>query len=327
MMMLNNAESANNWPAEVQQVEIPCSDGAIQRAKWYVPPIKGNRPLLVGLHTWSSTFDSAGGDAVYAEWCIKQGWVFIHPDFRGPNRTPEALGSDRAVRDVVESVSWAQSKASIDETRIYLVGVSGGGHMAMQMAGRHPEIWAGVSAWCGISDVALWYEQHCKAGEPDRYAKDIIGALGHAPTRGDPEAWKRSPLSSLSKAALVPLDIAHGIHDGRKGSVPFTHSLVAFNAVVGKKAALEEDAVQSYYDTQQLPSGWAAAKQDPVFGTRIPLFQKTHGNTRVTIFEGGHEIVHQAALNWLAKQQKGRPPVWEITDFVSVDEAKSESGK
>jgi hypothetical protein len=51
------------------------------------------------------------------------------------------------------------------------------------------------------------------------------------------------------------------------------------------------------------------------------------GNTRVTIFEGGHEIVHQAALNWLAKQRRGQPPVWEVQEFIPISSERSASGK
>lgn len=320
-------KKVTRWPAQVTQVEIPASDGVVQKAMWFAPASTEKKPLLVGLHTWSSNFASAGGDAVYAEWAIAQGWAFVHPDFRGPNWTPYALGSDRAVQDVVEAVEWAKKQNAVDETRIYLIGVSGGGHMAMQMAGRHPEIWAGVSAWCGIGDVARWHAEHTKNGKSDKYAENIVAALGKVPTKDDAEAWKRSPESSLVNAASVPLDIAHGIHDGRKGSVPFEHSLRAFNAAVKPEARLDSAAIASYYATQTLPSGWSPAAPDASYGLKTPLFRATNGNTRVTIFEGGHEIVHQAALNWLAKQRKGQPPVWEVKDFIPINEERSASGK
>ena len=124
-------QAPNPWPPDVTKVEIPCSDGQIQPAMWYAPRSAEKKPLLVGLHTWSSSFSSAGGDAVYAQWCISQGWAFVHPDFRGPNWTPPAMGSDRAVQDVVEAVAWAKTKTAVDDSRIYLIGVSGGGHMAL----------------------------------------------------------------------------------------------------------------------------------------------------------------------------------------------------
>lgn len=321
-----SAQTAPGWPAEVKKVEIVCSDGAVQAAMWFNPAAKGKKPLLVGLHTWSSNFASAGGDAVYAKWCIDRGWIFIHPDFRGPNWTPSAMGSDRAVQDVVEAVAWAKTRAEVDETRVYLIGVSGGGHMAMQMVGRHPELWAGVSAWCGIADITQWHCEHLKYGNPDRYAQNIEAALGHAPKADDAEAKQRSPLTHLKNAARVPLDIAHGIHDGRKGSVPFTHALLAFNQVAVEADKLPVEAIRAYYASQKLPAGWAVSPPDASLALNTPLFRKTSGNTRVTIFEGGHEIVHQAALNWLAKQQKGQPVVWEIKDFIPLA-ADGTSGK
>jgi dipeptidyl aminopeptidase/acylaminoacyl peptidase len=322
-----NPAASKTWPAVVKKVEIPCSDGAKQPAMWFAPPGEGKKPLLVGLHTWSSHYASAGGDAVYAEWCIARDWAFIHPHFRGPNNTPDALGSDRAVQDVIESVEWAKKQTGVDESRIYLIGVSGGGHMAMQMAARHPETWAGVSAWCGISDVAQWYSEHVKNGKPDRYASNIEAALGHAPAKDDPEAWKRSPASALKAATIVPLDINHGVHDGRKGSVPFIHSLQAFNAVVPREKQIPEEVIRSFYETQRLPGGWPAPDADPSYGKWKPVFRKSHVNTRVTIFEGGHEIVHQAALNWLAQQRQGQHAVWDVKDFIPVETGASESGK
>jgi hypothetical protein len=125
----------------------------------------------------------------------------------------------------------------------------------------------------------------------------------------------------------VPLDIAAGVLDGRSGSVPFTHSLLAFNAVVDKAERLPEDLIAEYYKTQKLPTGWSTAEPDASFGEWTPLFRKTSGNTRITIFQGGHEIVHQAALNWLAKQQRGKAPVWDMRDFIKLDLQGGESGK
>jgi len=315
------------WPATVREVGIPCSDAAVQKALWYAPESQEKKPLLVGLHSWSSTYASAGGDVIYADWCIAQSWAFIHPDFRGPNWTPAAMGSDRAVADVVEAVAWAKTQTAVDESRIYLVGSSGGGHMALLMAGRHPELWAGVSAWCGISDVAQWHRQHQVNGKSDRYAQNIEAALGHVPQSDDAAAMHRSPLAHLSRAATVPLDICHGFHDGRAGSVPFTHSLLAFNATVAEKDRLPTTELQAYYDTETLPTSWPTASADPTYATWTPRFRKTAGHTRVTIFEGGHEIVHQAALNWLALQRRGQAPVWTAPSFIPLASAATQSGK
>lgn len=321
--------ATHEWPAPVKKVLIPCSDGASQPAMWYCPPGDEPRPLLVGLHTWSSSYAKTSGDELYADWCISQGWAFIHPDFRGPNNTPQAMGSDRAMQDIVEAVAWAQKRTKVDASRIYLIGVSGGGYMSLMMAGRHPELWAGVSAWCGISDIAQWHKDHVKNGVPDKYGRDIEKVLGGSPDT-DPgirkEALARSPVTWLANAKM-PLDINSGFYDGRKGSVPFLHGLRAFNAVAAPADKLDEAQMEQYYATQKLPAGWAQAAPDPVYGKWLPLFRKTSGNVRVTIFDGRHEIVQQAALNWLARQRKGSPAVWEVKDFVKLAVPGSEAGK
>ncbi|NNE91835.1 MAG: prolyl oligopeptidase family serine peptidase [Verrucomicrobiales bacterium] len=324
-------ESVKGYPDGVKVVTYQSSgDQSEQPALFWKPESDKPVPLLVGLHTWSSHYKQDGGEAVYAKWCQKVGWAFIHPNFRGPNRTPEAMGADLAVADIVSAVDFAKANAKIDADRIYAIGVSGGGHASLLMAGRAPEIWAGVSAWCGISDIAAWHAE-CDGNEKfSRYAKDIENALGGRPESGTDRAksaTRRSPVTWLSAAKNVPLDINHGVHDGRTGSVPFTHSLHAWNAVVDESNQVADSVIAKFYKTQSPPE---PANPDSFYGEkRQPVFRKTAGNTRLTIFEGGHEIIHEPALNWLAAQRKGRPAVWEVEKFADLEtgEAEKESGK
>ncbi len=298
---------------------------------FYAPPASEKAiPLLVGLHTWSGDYTQAANGSAYARWCIDQGWAFIYPNFRGMNRTPEAMGSDLAVQDIVDAVGWARQNASIDAARIYLIGVSGGGHMSLLMAGRHPEIWAGVSAWCGISDISAWHREHTPDGKPDKYGSMMESALGGPPDRSKEslqDALNRSPLFWLHHAPPVPLDINHGIHDGRSGSVPFRHSLLAFNKVVGKGNAIPRTAVTQFYKTMKPPAEAPPFTRDPLFGDKEVRYRKVSGNTRITIFEGGHEMIYLAGLNWLAAQRKDQPAVWEIRDAVEIPLGDGESGK
>jgi poly(3-hydroxybutyrate) depolymerase len=288
------------------------------------------RPLLVGLHTWSGDFRQTASSLPYWQWCRQEGWHFIHPDFRGANRTPQALGSDLAVQDIVDAVAWAKANANVDPRRVYLIGVSGGGHMALLMAGRHPELWAGVSAWCGIADIARWHAEHTRDGKPDRYAADIEKALGGPPDSParQADARRRSPLAWLEAARRVPLDIAAGVDDGRAGSVPFSHSLDAYNAVVPSAARLPAATISAFYASRQPPADHPPAAPDPLYGSRQPVFRIHEGNTRVTIFAGKHEIVPEAALNWLALQRQGTPAAWEVTrpSRLRVGETQTRSG-
>ncbi len=294
------------WPDAVRDIRYPSkADNTDQPAMWYASGSKEKRPLLVALHTWSGDYKQVTS-APYARWCIERDWVMIHPNFRGPNRTPEAMGSELAVQDILSAVDYAKANAAIDETRIYLVGVSGGGYGSLLLAGRAPELWAAVSAWVPISDIKAWHEECTDAKR--KYAKDIELAVGGVPTPGsavEEECRKRSALTYLPHARGVTLDINAGIHDGHSGSVPVSHTLNAFNVVANEADRLTEKQIDAITAKQKLPRKLAAeAEEDADYGRKEVLFRRKSGNARVTIFEGGHEIVYEAALKWLAKQRK-----------------------
>lgn len=325
-MSSTQAQDIRGWQPEVLEIQISSTaDQSAQPALTWSPKTEEARPLLVGLHTWSGDYKQAANGHVYAQWCMDQGWHFVYPNFRGPNHTPAAMGSDLAVQDVVDAVAHLKKTRQVDASRIYIIGASGGGHMAMLMAGRHPEIWAGVSAWCGISDIAAWHTEHVRNGRPDNYALHIESALGGAPA-GDrlKEAVKRSPLTHLANAKGVPLDLNHGIHDGRQGSVPFRHSLLAFNRVAAEPLA--EADINSYYETEQRPASWPAPEADAVYGLKAVLFRKISGSARITLFEGAHEILYTPSLNWLALQQKGKPAVWVVEKAIPAESGDTKSG-
>lgn len=335
MSFVKTAQSqVKGYPEGVEEMSYVSSADDTEQPTLFWAPEKsdGPLPLLVALHTWSSDYTQAGGEAVYARWCQQENWVFIHPNFRGPNRKPEALGSDLAVGDVLSAIEFAKEKANIDPERIYCIGVSGGGHMSLLMAGRAPEIWAGVSAWCGISDIAAWHQQCSENERFAHYAGHIEKALGAPPEKGSDaleSANHRSPVSWLNAAQAVNLDINHGVKDGRIGSVPFTHSLHAWNAVVEGEKEFPADWIDSSYQSQTFSESGNEANPDPLYGEHQPVFRKTAENTRITIFDGGHQIVHNAALNWLAAQRKGAPAVWELknTVILKTGREESESGK
>jgi dienelactone hydrolase len=327
------SSSVPGYPEGVRVAHYPVpEDKSEQPTLFWSPDLpEGKRaPLLVALHTWSGDYLQTGGEVKYAEWCQQNGWIFVHPNFRGPNRTPEALGSDLMIADIRAVVEWAKQNASVDEARIYAIGASGGGHATQLLAGRTPEIWAGISSWCGITDIAAWHSETSAAGRLN-YAGHIVGAIGGLPDASKTtmaEATHRSPLTWLENAGPVPLDLNHGINDGRGGSVPFSHSLRAFNAVVPPTARIPEASIAAWYaDPMTLPRD--PNLSDALYGANPPLFRKTHGNTRVTIFEGGHEILHEAALNWLAAQRKGEPVNWNPAKTATLKStaADRESGK
>lgn len=320
------------YPAGVEEIRYrSAGDDSIQPALFWAPKSEEAVPLLVALHTWSSSYQSR--ESKYPEWCQQAGWAFVYPNFRGPNKTADALGSNLVVADIVSVVDHVRSRTRIDPNRIYCVGVSGGGHASLLMAARAPQLWAGVSAWCGISDIAAWHEQ-CTSTKFSKYAEHIESALGGPPESSAKRlvsAKHRSPITWLTKTdRLPPLDINHGIDDGRVGSVPFTHSVNAWNVSVNEQARVPDDVVNQFYNEQKVPEALAvsnAAGPDRLYGSNQPIYRRSDGNVRLTIFQGGHEINHNAALNWLASQAKGQPADWEPEEKIkfvgSVKEQQS----
>ncbi len=328
-----HSDQIKGWPQQIKKVEYPTTlDKSQQPMLVHTAANSGKRPLLVALHTWSGGYTQTGGEVVYARWCIEQDWHFIHPHFRGPNRSPDACGSEKAVQDIIDAVEYMKQHHKVDPDRIYLVGVSGGGYASLLMAGRAPHLWAGVSAWVPISDVRAWWQQKDQGG-PTKYARDIEKAVGGRPdqnSRAAQECVKRSAVTYLHKASGVNLDINAGVADGHKGgSVPFTHSLYAFNRVVPEADRIDDDLIKAFYAKQALPEGVAKAEPDPLYGKKQVIFRKVSRNCRVTIFQGGHEIIHQAALNWLARQRKSQPAHWNVTSAYQLKTNKNEgdSGK
>ena len=100
------------------------------------------------------------------------------------------------------------------------------------------------------------------------------------------------------------IDINAGIRDGHAGSVPISHSLLAFNRIAEKKDRVAVTDILSMTKTAKVPEQLQSEIKDPAYGKKRPLFRAVSKNARVTIFDGGHEIVTSAAFSWLSKQRR-----------------------
>ncbi len=284
---------------KMQTCQIPSSRDGEKQSLRYVAG--GKRfPLVVFLHTWSGSCEME--EPAWVELARERNWSLIQPDYRGPNVRPEACGSDLAQQDILDAVQWAKGEFSASADRVFLMGVSGGGHMAMLMAARHPKMWAAVSEWVGISDLRQWYFEHLRDGEPESYAQNIMACVGGAPgtTSADVQLRLRSPLGQLASAKDVPIDFNAGIHDGHTGSVPIHHTLDAFNeiaAAVGAAAVTAREIQQLGRRSNLADPLDSNRVEDAVYGRKIHL-RRHAGKSRVTIFEGGHEGLPAAAFDW-----------------------------
>ncbi len=211
----------------MKQLEIhvkSTQDGTLQPSLFYPAEESGRRPLLVVLHTWScDRFNQIEGFVPVAE---KYGFHLLLPEFRGPNLSTnehcrEACGSSAAKADILDAIDYVTARYDIDEKSIFLVGGSGGGHMAMLMAGYAPTRFAAIAAVVPISDLTLWKDEN-----PDYRDHILACAAGN-----EGELRRRSPISYIDEIAKSNLKIFHGKWDN---SVPVTQSIHFYNEMLAR---------------------------------------------------------------------------------------------
>ena len=283
------------------RVEIVSSVDRTRQPSYITVPAPPDKsaptPLVVVLHTWS--FDLEQRQPILEAEVAARGWLLLAPNFRGRNDRPEACGSAIAQQDVLDAVEWVRKHYAVDERRIYVLGMSGGGYMTMLMAARHPDLWAAASAWVGISDLVEWYASH----GADNFGLMMRGCFGAAPDqdrRADAEAKIRSPVRYLSPTLRVPLELAAGRFDS---TVRVTHSLRAMQAIAPSAITDDEISQLASAGPGLLRPAVGDTASDPLLTRRIFL-RRSSGRFRVTIFDGGHEWLPLAAVDWLARHRK-----------------------
>ncbi len=202
-----------NWPLAFEEVSIPSSaDSAVQKAMLYRSKSKIAKPLIVSLHTWSGDYTQK--DPLVQE-IVARDWNYIHPDFRGPNRTPQSMGSPLVLSDIDDAIQFALQHTNADPEDVHIVGVSGGGFATLAVYMNTSIPVKSFSAWAPISDLEAWYWE--SVGRKQKYAKDILKAVSSTDTLDVAEVRHRSPLYQefpYEAREGVPLYIYEGIHDG-----------------------------------------------------------------------------------------------------------------
>lgn len=209
--------------SEMRELRVPSTlDGAMEKNLFSRPEGGRSVPLVVGLHTWSH--DRFNQEAALLSPCRERGWALLLPEFRGSNcvtnpRARNACASSLAKQDVVDALDYVLAGHGVDERFVFLLGGSGGGHMALMLAAYAPKRWTAVSSWCPITDLARWH------GENRSYSAGIEACCGGAPggsTEASREYYERSPLNFAKDIAAARVWVHHGRNDR---SVPYTHSL------------------------------------------------------------------------------------------------------
>ena len=312
-LTLPAATADESLPPLIEVAVTSTLDGETQPVLYWAPDDATTKPtaLFVFLHSWSGDYQQ--NNDKWHKQAVEHGWVYLHPNFRGVNNSIKACGSKFARQDILDAMDFAQQKFNIDKSRVYLAGVSGGGHMSLLMAGHHAHRFSAVSAWVGIGELADWHQFHVKDGVAGRYANMIQQSLGGVPGDSleiDAEYRDRSPVYHLSRVGDLPVDIYAGVNDGHSGSVPVRQSLMCFNAIAAacESAMVSEAQIEQLWIRRELTAPQTTdTAADEVLARPIKLRRTTSQGSRVTIFDGGHESIPKAAVSWLQSQHRMTP--------------------
>lgn len=299
-------EAWNKAAPQVSAISIKSTyDSTSQKALFYDSGTGHKKPLLVVLHSWSEDYRQSFG-IPYAAFAIENDWVFIQPDYRGAFTNPKATASEGAISDILDALEYAKENAQIDDSRVYLAGFSGGGMAALIMAGKYPDLWAGVVSWGGVYDLVDWHK-HTRRATVHNYARQIAASCGGPPLSGTPqerECRKRSPSQYLKNAkGKVPVYIAVGLDDT---FVPPSHSLRAFNDLADGNGRLSEHEIDTISKQHTLPDSFRGDYEDTLYADAgVPfLFERASNNAVLKIYRGRHDVVYNAGLLWLSGQKR-----------------------
>ena len=297
-LMNLSKDSSTISPGKFVEVKIMSkTDNHIQPAIFFRSTSIEKKPLIIKLHSWSGDFKKI--DPLSNK--IKElDWNYIHPNFRGPNNTPEACGSSLVISDIEDAIDFAIKNANVDDDQIHIIGGSGGGYATLLCYMKIKYNINSFSAWNPITNLVDWYYE--SLGRGNLYSKDIFKATSSIETLNKEEAMRRSPvfMDYLKVRDKAKLFIYHGIHDGYEGPVPITHSLNFYNELIRKidpeekEASISEKDILDLLIKRCLPE---SISSNEMIGDRKIHYRKNYRNVQLIIFEGKHDWPNQVALD------------------------------
>jgi pimeloyl-ACP methyl ester carboxylesterase len=124
----------------------------------------------VALHSWGGSaqetlFNNGGRGHFYSFAVTERGWLLLAPDLSRVD-----LPWHVAVLDVqhrlMELVNKVRSEYAVDGSRIYIIGISGGGYRAVLMAEKYPDFFAAAVDVKGPTKLVDWFWDD-QSGESD----------------------------------------------------------------------------------------------------------------------------------------------------------------
>ena len=139
-------------------------------------------PLVILLHGWSADYKQWSTEVDLQEFANKYSFVIACPDgfydswyINNPYKN-DLMFEDFFIQDFLPYIS---KKYNVDDKNIFISGLSMGGHGAMTLMLKHPDIFKSAGSTSGVLDLTMF---------PDRWTiKEGIGNY-----QDSPEIWKNN---------------------------------------------------------------------------------------------------------------------------------------
>ena len=290
-----------NWDNDFKVVEIKSTlDDNIQKAYFYKSKSNNPEPLIISLHTWSGYYSQNDG---LASLCKQKDLNYIHPDFRGANWTKNACCSDLALSDIDDAITYVMNNSNVDNTKIFVIGASGGGYATLSTFMKSKHNISKFSAWASISDLIAWYNE--SKIRNNNYDENILDCTSSKNGLNIEYAKQKSPIywnTPTDKLENSKLFIYAGIYDGIQGSVPITHSINFYNKILTDLSILDTSKYISINEKLQLLELRKPLADFGNIADRKIYLKKEIENLSIIIFEGNHEMLTEFALNELLEE-------------------------
>ena len=289
------------WSEDFELVEINSSkDNVIQKAYFYKSTSDEPKPLIVSLHTWSGGYSQIDDLATI---CKQKDLNYIHPDFRGANKTIDDCCSELALSDIDDAISHAIKNSNVDTTKIYVIGVSGGGYATLSTFMKSKHAIKKFSAWASITDLIAWYNE--SKIRNNKYAQNILDCTNSRNGLNLENARHKSPIywvTPTEKLKDSQLKIYVGVFDGIQGSVPITHSINFYNKLLSDLSVKDSSKYVSVSEKLELIEKRQALSNFGTIANRKVCLKKEYENLQLVVFEGNHEMLTEFALNELLEE-------------------------
>jgi dipeptidyl aminopeptidase/acylaminoacyl peptidase len=176
-------------------------DGTERRAILVAPDDAGREALPLVIVPHAAGWDEVMTADYWRDAPVRHGVIAIFPHGHSRKLDLRSLAWRGQISDMASFPRMIEDLGyPVDRSRIYAAGISMGGMESLVLAGKHPDLLAGVVSFNGVIDLAAWFYD-C--------APDVCGRMefemGGTPEQVPEEYAARSPINYSATIAKVPV--------------------------------------------------------------------------------------------------------------------------